>query len=382
MEEPKPLTSGGRMLMYAKVAESLRRDIEAQFYPAGTYLPSEGELCARFKVSRTTLRRALRSLARLRLIQPEQGIGHRVEGKVISAGRGGRSTDSLVALAAPRIHASPWLAEMMAGLERALSEAGLRLIVCNAGAESEAALAQTEGTAYLQRLMSMRPRAVVLVDGVDELQLRRLVYGDAPVVVIGGNTYNLPLDSVGMDERLGAYMVCERLLDWADGLVGAVVGAVVSPSVEARLEGYRLALASHGADPDDAWIGQICAADAASRAEEAAEQLSAFAKGRPFGVFCPCAEDVSAVATGLRGSGLSIGSDVALGTVEPMLPRHRDAVVPLVAAVCSAAEMGASAAALIIAGGEVSKPHAPIRMLVAPRLSVAAVYERGVLAAL
>ena len=63
---------------YATVATALAADIIDGRRAVGDMLPPEGELCATFGVSRSTIREALRRLRDLGLVEPFRGIGTRV----------------------------------------------------------------------------------------------------------------------------------------------------------------------------------------------------------------------------------------------------------------------------------------------------------------
>ncbi len=68
-----------RRPLYQTVAEQLTTAIEQGVHPVGTMLPTEAELCARFGVSRQTVREATRLLLQLGLVSRHQGVGTRVE---------------------------------------------------------------------------------------------------------------------------------------------------------------------------------------------------------------------------------------------------------------------------------------------------------------
>ncbi len=65
--------------LYQTVAERLSAAIEDGTYPVGSMLPTEAVLCARFGVSRQTIREAARLLLQLGLVSRHQGVGTRVE---------------------------------------------------------------------------------------------------------------------------------------------------------------------------------------------------------------------------------------------------------------------------------------------------------------
>ena len=63
---------------HAQVVNELGRSIIAGDYPVGATLPGDAELAARFKVSRTVLREAMKTLAAKGLVVPRARIGTRV----------------------------------------------------------------------------------------------------------------------------------------------------------------------------------------------------------------------------------------------------------------------------------------------------------------
>jgi GntR family histidine utilization transcriptional repressor len=60
---------------YARVKRALKEALAAGQYPAGSQMPSEAELVARFGVSRMTVNRALRELQAEGLVERVQGVG-------------------------------------------------------------------------------------------------------------------------------------------------------------------------------------------------------------------------------------------------------------------------------------------------------------------
>ncbi len=60
---------------YVQIYQELRSKIQNQTIPAGSYLPSEGELCKTYDASRDTVRKALNQLSQNGFIQKEKGKG-------------------------------------------------------------------------------------------------------------------------------------------------------------------------------------------------------------------------------------------------------------------------------------------------------------------
>lgn len=63
---------------YLDIAHSILKRIRSGYYPVGTLLPTEGEMCSEFEVSRFTVREAIRQLQTLGTVESRQGQGTRV----------------------------------------------------------------------------------------------------------------------------------------------------------------------------------------------------------------------------------------------------------------------------------------------------------------
>src|SRR3954469_9357407 len=61
--------------LYLQVVRALKDEIVSGVHPIGSQLPTEEELCARFSVSRYTVREALRRLREDNLVSSRQGAG-------------------------------------------------------------------------------------------------------------------------------------------------------------------------------------------------------------------------------------------------------------------------------------------------------------------
>ena len=372
-QQGRQKSSRGRTLLYQEVGDRLRQDMQAGFHPRGTYLPSEADLCGRFKVSRDTVRRALASLAEEGLIQTEPGVGHRVRGQVVSARQ---EQDNLVAVIAPYGEGALAFAEMVAGLERTLTSAGMRLVVLGMQAP-ERGEDRTVTAAHVEHIVHMQPHAVVcgLPRGTDASELQRLVRAGVPVVVVGEDPTGLAADFAGTDDRLGAYMISEWLTDWAQDLPWCVSGTARSPGLDARLEGYSLALSSRSAESADRPILHLEHDQGEGQVAEIADWAHQFSGSRRLGVLCTQADLLLPVARGLEEAGMRIGETAAIGCVgslwqAPPIPSG----VPVCGAVWSASDMGTTAAHLVIMRGVRGDARVPLRVLVAPRLVITPEY--------
>jgi GntR family transcriptional regulator len=70
--------------LYRQVADALRQKIESGEYEPGTQLPTEDELIAEYRMSRNTVRNAIKDLATAGLVETRHGIGTFVPEPVLS----------------------------------------------------------------------------------------------------------------------------------------------------------------------------------------------------------------------------------------------------------------------------------------------------------
>jgi len=369
MAEDEAKQNAGRDLLYERVADRLRRDIVAGFYPRGTFLPSEADLCARFEVSRGTLRRALADLASLGLVRSRPGVGHRVAGRLASSEE---AKNDLVAVLAPYVEGGPYFAEVVGGLERRLADAGLNLIVCSTD-ERNSMTAEQVVAAQVERLLHMRPRAVVFAlesQDSDLDHLRAFSRAGIPVFHVGQQPQGPVTGFVGLDDRLGGLIVTDWLIRWSGGVVASVIGQSTS-GLEPCFEGYTMAKAGHGLVVSGADEIRL---DRAEDVAVLAEELAQMARGERMSLFCVSADDLPAVSRALERAELSIGEQVAVGCVYCPGWRVPSISMPLVTAQWSAAEMGEIAGGLIVQWLPDSDARAPQQRLAAPRLAVDPAY--------
>lgn len=87
-------SKGSPMPLYYQVEKDMRNRIENGTWKLGEQLPSEGDLCTLYGVSRTTIRQAISALVDEGLIVRERGRGSFVRGPVITAGARGLTSFS------------------------------------------------------------------------------------------------------------------------------------------------------------------------------------------------------------------------------------------------------------------------------------------------
>ena len=81
--DPTPLQRGSGVAVWRQIAHRLEDDLRVGRLKAGTRLPTEVELAARFTVNRHTVRRAIADLVARGLVRVEQGRGTFLQDLVI-----------------------------------------------------------------------------------------------------------------------------------------------------------------------------------------------------------------------------------------------------------------------------------------------------------
>lgn len=134
---------------YRELAGNLRAAISQGAYPAGSDLPAEGTLAARFAVSRETVRQALAILAAEGLIEKRRGSGSRVLGPAAGA-------SAAVVVSYPDEYVFP---ELLDGVRAVLEAQGLATTVYRTQN-------RTDKEREILRELAQKPPRGLLMEGV------------------------------------------------------------------------------------------------------------------------------------------------------------------------------------------------------------------------
>jgi len=204
---------------YQQLSAQLAQEISAGVHPVGGLLPPEPQLCARFGVSRHTLREAVRKLCEQGLVARHQGIGTRV---LAARPAPQRYVAALGSLQDLMQYTQRTRLVLLGQRERVADEALARELQCEPGerwlegeacrypvdSASDAAPSPTEALPLVHMHIYVRPEARAL--------FADLARGDAWVF--------------GLVEKHGGEPIVEAR---------QVVGALAMPSASARLLGVR-----------------------------------------------------------------------------------------------------------------------------------------------
>lgn len=156
-----------------------------------------------------------------------------------------------IGLVVPTV-ANPFWGEFARCVEHAAQKKNYQVLLCNAERVPE------REQRYVESMLERGIRGIIL--GTSPLSLKHLnqvtkrglqvVAFDRPTE----NAEDLKLDSVRVDNALGAKLAVEHLLQLGHRRIGFVSGAVSSASRRDRLEGYRASLKAAGIDVSNDWI--------------------------------------------------------------------------------------------------------------------------------
>jgi len=256
-----------RALTDRAVAE-LREEIVSGRLGFGSPLPSEGQLCRRFDVSRVTVRRALAHLKGERLIESRAGVGHFVARR--SARRPGGARGSRIEIL--YVHdmgrsgasLSPLGAAIFSGAAEEASQLGLDLFLCC-----------LDATGLRRQVLARKASALrgVLFDWNDPAVARFLADEGVPFAVVEGDFDDLPVAAVVQDDVGGTLAALTHLAALGHrriAYLGPDDGWVHS---RRRLAGYRQFHLERGWSVEEAMV--VFQPDKVSDGATAAEALLA-----------------------------------------------------------------------------------------------------------
>jgi LacI family transcriptional regulator len=136
---------------------------------------------------------------------------------------------------------NPFFTAMVRGIEDVARDAGYRLMLCNSDGDT------TREAAYIDIAIAERMAGVVIaVASTSGSTLEPLLDRDVPVVAVDRRTEREGVDSVVVDNRLGAEQATTHLLDAGWKRVACITGPARVSTADERLEGYRSALVAAG----------------------------------------------------------------------------------------------------------------------------------------
>lgn len=223
---------------YKQIADELRSEIMSGSLEAGKRLPPERELCGRWNVERTTLRRALALLAEEGLIEKKSGYGSIVRSRsndLISFITTGNGTSTTKVLELEHHFMSP-VCDRFAAL---CAENGCREI-------SVTLTGNAEGRLESFRTLLDSSRALVLADNIPDSFLETVKRSGKPCVLFSQREKGFR--SVLCDNDSGLLQAVDHLYGLGHRNIAFLGGEGEFLNSKARADGFRRAMQSHNLD--------------------------------------------------------------------------------------------------------------------------------------
>ncbi|MGI9430240.1 MAG: GntR family transcriptional regulator [Bythopirellula sp.] len=242
---------------HRRIYESLREEILSGRYRFGERIPSETRLVEQFNVSRPTAARALKDLEVHGLVERRHGSGTFVRHTVSTVQRE-------LGLLVTGLGQGEVFEPICNQLAKSVAENNYELswgqIHSDQLQDRASAAEKTCQRLIQQRVAGVFFQPIELVAGMKDINSRvieALNTAKIPVVLIDSDFKQFPerseYDLVGIDNRRVGYVLAEHLVQRGCQRIDFIAHQGASPTVDARIAGYREALFNHGITPQTGW---------------------------------------------------------------------------------------------------------------------------------
>ena len=253
---------------------------------------------------------------------------------------------------------NPFFTSMVRGMEDVARGEGHRLVLCNSDEDLD------KESSYVDIAIAERMAGVVIaVASTTESDLEPLLSWDIPVVAVDRRPAEHRVDSVVVDNRLGADEATQHLLDSGSERIACITGPARLSTAAERLQGYRDALTRNGIKPAR---GRIRRADFRQTGGYRAAHSLLSSDDRPDALFVANNLMTVGAVQAIRDLGLRIPSDVAIVGFDDQ-PWTTLTSPQLTVVAQPTYEIGRQAAKLLTTAGAASGPRS---VVLVPRLLV------------
>lgn len=261
---------------------------------------------------------------------------------------------------------NPYFAEFAAGVDEALGSGHYVTLLGSTGESVE------RQQLVLTSLMEHNPAGIILspAEGSDGDTLHKIIGSHTPVLVFNrepphAHWASSHWDYLALDNRRGAQLATEHLLQQGHRRIAFFGGHADSSSCRERREGYAMAMTAAGVTVDPAWM-----MESAPTRLAAAEKTSALLAGRPAPTAAVCYNDAVALGLmlGLATHGRRPGHDFAITGFDD-IPEAAVSLPPLTTLATDPRARGRQAAERILErvhdpDGDGTRTVAPVRLVV------------------
>jgi len=222
--------------------------------PAGTRLPADGELAAKYQISRDTVRQALALLVNEGLIERVQGRGTFVSQPPSNGSPVTHLKQKQIGLVLNRTLRTQVNMNLLVGVEQAAKSHGYSVSFTYAEGNQE------QQARDIGRLRGNHVLGMIIYltgDSIYDASIQQLQADHVPLVLIDRYIPDLAIDYVGVDNVGGGYRATEHLLILGHRRIGFIYSyeeTLQTTSVYERWQGYCKALQKYGAPYDEALV--------------------------------------------------------------------------------------------------------------------------------
>ncbi len=348
--------------LYHQLRVWLEEEIQGGKYQAGSLLPSEREICERFRVSNITARRTLNELVRSGIAYRQAGVGTFVA-----------STQRKLRLALVIFDFDEdwWrrrgesFSALIGGIAKITWECGAQFSIVHLAADRD--LEHFIRTAVDERSFDgllIRPAIVISGRHVHALEQRAL-----PYVLVRVRCLDRVANSVRLSDEEDVYQATHHLIDLGHRRIGYVAGQRANSVFKDRFGGYARALEEAGIPIDPALLREE---DILQTGEPAGLEvvLSLLRSSpRPTALVGATSPLVPWLYRAAQMEGLAIPGDISIVGADEEL--HGADMAPKLARFGRGhAELGAEAARLLLDLIEKGRPEKPREILLPPSFKV------------
>ena len=236
--------------LYEIIHTTLKAEITEGTYGYGTLLPSENQLCKRFNVERTTVRKALELLVKDGLVEKFPGVGSRVAyHKTMEIVRPGSAGDAIAffILESETEHkkiTEPYYSDLFYFLERECTVRGIQLIYSAVNEESDIAELLSKHRFMAAVFVTRMPPA--LIDQARSLQI--------PLLAVNDSHAGIPC--IQHDYLSGSYQAMKYLHRMGHEKIGIITGPMDFMANDEKLTGCYRAMHELGFQVRTDWFAE------------------------------------------------------------------------------------------------------------------------------
>lgn len=225
---------------------------------AGARLPTDGELAAKYQISRDSVRQALALLANEGLIDRVQGRGTFVSQPASNGSPVTQLKQKQIGLVLNRTLRTQVNMNLLVGVEQAAKSHGYSVSFTYAEGNQEQ---QARDIARLRANHVLGMIIYLTGDSTHDASIQQLQADHVPIVLIDRYFPGLAIDYVGLDNVGGGYRATEHLLILGHRRIGFIFSyeeTLQTTSVYERWQGYCKALQKYGVPYDETLVAPDC----------------------------------------------------------------------------------------------------------------------------